>query len=110
MKSKYEKGRQGYAEDVANRNFVIAASVIYVLVVLCFVAFNTYAHDCFKRASGFSNISGLLMVAVSYFMVYNSHAQILPSQKGHWYWIAVVGLLAIGLSLSCGFNFDLTQR
>lgn len=107
MKRTYREGSQGAAEQKANKTFVLVAGIIYLLVVLCFVAFPTYMRDCFQRAPLIVNILGLAMVGGSYFMVYNSSEQILPSQSGHWYWIVCVLLLVLGLCLSCGFQFSL---
>lgn len=108
MRKQYRPGSQGAAEQKSNSNFVIAAGVIYLLVILCLVAFPFYTRDFFQRASTAANIFGLVFIAASYGMVFLSSDAVLPEQSGHWYWICVVVLLALGFSLACGFNFDLT--
>lgn len=100
----YRPGSDGAAEQKSNRNFVIAAGVIYLLVLLAFTVFNTDMKVLFLAASTPWKIIGLAGVGVSYFLVYDSHAQVLPEQSGHWYWIAAVALLAFGLLSLIGWN------
>jgi hypothetical protein len=97
-------GSMAAADAKANKNFVIGAGVIYLLVLLSFTVFNTDMHDYFKTAGAFANITGIILVLGSYFLVFNSQNQVLPAKSGFVYWVAVVVLLIIGLWLSIGFQ------
>jgi uncharacterized integral membrane protein len=103
-KRTYRPGSQGAAEEKSNRIFVLAAGVIYLLVLLSFTVFNTDMKDLFLVASTPWKVVGFASVGVSYALVFNSHAQVLPEQSGHWYWIGTVVLLAVGLLSLIGWN------
>jgi predicted Abi (CAAX) family protease len=107
MRKEYRPGSMGAAEQKSAKTFSIVAGVIYLLIILCLVAFPVHTRDFFARASTVANVVGIALIVVSYIMILLSSEVIMPSQSGHWYWISVVVLLALGFALACGFNFDL---
>jgi hypothetical protein len=94
-------------ESTSHRNFIIGATIVYVLLLLILFVFHDYPHYWTQRAGAIPNIIGVVFILVSYGIIFFGERIILPGHLGSLPGIAVVILLALGFMIACGFNFDL---
>jgi hypothetical protein len=102
--SKPRPGSMAAADQVANRNFVIGAAIVYILIILAWTVFKTDMHEYYKSAGRVANIAGMGLFAISYLVIFNSHKEVLPAKSGHWYWIGWAVLTVLGLWGAIGFQ------
>jgi hypothetical protein len=100
-------GSMAEAEAKSELTFTIVAGVALLLVLLCFTTFDTYAHAAFVRAPFIANLLGVIVYLGGVGMLYYAKFLSFPAKTAIGYALGILALLVLGLSLACGFNFDL---
>lgn len=108
MGKNYRPGSEGAAQQKSTTRFRIVFTVATVLIfALTFFDLGTHLYDFKQRASGLANGIGVVCFLGSILALWASDLFFLP-QRGEWlYSVLWLGLLALGIASSCGFNFTL---
>jgi hypothetical protein len=95
--------------EKSSRNFLIGAGIIYALILIeiYFGVFGTYLHLYEKRAPTIANILALIPFAASGYILFKGVKQGDLGKSPGAAGAAILILLALGIALSAGFNFDL---
>ena len=98
----FRKGSDGAADEKQDKIILIVVAVATMLLWCAIFVFDTDLKLFAGRATKLANIGGSLLIFGSWFYL-------LIGQRNKWEGKAIIGwllLLAFGVVLSCGFNFD----
>lgn len=107
--TKFPKGSMGAADQKSSRNFnIVATIVILLLMSMIYLDFpHTYLNDWYRRAGTITNIVSVFpflgAIYTLWFLGDTTYGEDGGKQYGH----IVLGLVALGILISAGFNFSL---
>jgi hypothetical protein len=102
---KFREGSMGAAEQKYERRFRIGVAIVAILVLLAFFVFKTDMHTLVKEASGFCNVLGFIVTVTGFAL--SAYCEDIADKfdlEGKGIASAGLGLVALGLLISIGFN------
>lgn len=104
---KFHEGSMGAAQEKTKKVFRIVGAVVYLAILYALFLGDTYLNDIQARAGVFVGIIGFLFIVASYVLLWFADNVILPIKSEWFLGFSIIALLALGICIACGFNFDL---